>query len=103
MLELIHIMCPKLSMHPAPGVHIFRAGCTIFKDVHPECAHFCSHLSLLHIRRVHGEVPGCTVSEGESLISDTADDKTHVMCLVRVGFGKLTIKSTVSDTHLEMG
>ena len=21
-------------MHPAPGVHIFRAGCTIFKDVH---------------------------------------------------------------------
>ena len=45
--------CPKLSMHPAPGVHIFRAGCTIFKEVHPECAHFFSHLSLLHIRRVH--------------------------------------------------
>ena len=53
--------CPKLSMHPAPGVHIFRAGCMIFKDVHPDCAHFFSHLSLLHIRRVHGEVPGCTV------------------------------------------
>ena len=58
------LQCPK--MHPAPHVqqHIFRAGCTIFKDVHPECAHFSSHLSLLHIRRVHGEVPGCTVSEG---------------------------------------
>ena len=56
--------CPKLSMHPAPGVHIFRAGCTIFKDVHPDCAHIFSHLSLLNIRRVHGEVPGCTVSRG---------------------------------------
>ena len=32
--------CPKLSMYPAPGVHIFRAGCTIFKGVHLECAHF---------------------------------------------------------------
>ena len=54
----------KLSMHPAPGVHIFRAGCTNCKDVHLDCAHFFSHLSLLHIRRVHEEVPGCTVSEG---------------------------------------
>ena len=60
----IHLQCPKLSLHPAPGVHIFRAGCTISKDVHPDCAHFSSHLSLLHIRRVHGEVPGYTVSEG---------------------------------------
>ena len=62
---------PKLSMHPAPGVHIFRAGCTIFKVVHPDSAHFFSHLSLLHIRRVHGEVPGCTVfMKSKSLISD---------------------------------
>ena len=55
-------LCPKLSMHPAPGVHIFRAVCMIFKGVHPECAHLYSHLSLLHNKRVHGEVPGCTIS-----------------------------------------
>ena len=79
-------------MYPAPGVHIFRAGCTIFKDVHPDCAHFFSHLSLLHIRRVHGEVPGCTVSQGvhpagaqsKSLISDTAEsDQLVVHYLLR--------------------
>ena len=74
------VQCLKLSMHPAPGVHIFRAGCTIFKAVHPDCAHFFSHLSSLHIRRVQGKVPGCTDSRGvhpagaqsKSLISDTA-------------------------------
>ena len=70
-------------MRPPLGVHIFRAGCTIFKDVQPECAHFFSHLSSLHIRRVHGAVPGCTVSEGvhlaqsRSLISDM-----YTICLL---------------------
>ena len=34
------IQCPKLRVHPAPGVHISAAGCTIFGGVHPECARF---------------------------------------------------------------
>ena len=32
--KLSQKQCPKLSMHPAPGVHMLRAGCTIFKDMH---------------------------------------------------------------------
>ena len=77
-------------MHPAPGVHNLRAGCMIFKDVHPDCAHFSSHLSLLHIRRVHREVPGCTVLGGvhpagaqfKSLISDTAKSECTIKIIV---------------------
>ena len=56
-----NIQCPKLRVHPAPGVHISAAGCTTFGGVHPECARVLSYLSLLHIRRVHGKKPGCTV------------------------------------------
>ena len=51
----------KLRVHPAPGAHISAAGCTIFGGVHSECARFLGNLSLLHIRRVHGENPGRTV------------------------------------------
>ena len=40
--------CPKLRVHPAPGVHIFTARCTILGGVHPVCARFLSHLSLLY-------------------------------------------------------
>ena len=49
---------------------ISAAGCTIFLIfffwggggvLHPECAHFLSYLLLLHIRRVHETIPGCTV------------------------------------------
>ena len=67
-------------MHPAPGAHISAAGCTIFGGVHPECARFFfENLSLLHIRRVHGENPRCTVlgkvhpmgAQNKTLISDT--------------------------------
>ena len=63
------------------GVHISAAGCTIFGVVHPECAlFFVEILSLLHIRRVHGENLGCTVlvevhpmgAQNKTLISDTA-------------------------------
>ena len=76
---MYNIQCPKLRVHPAPGVHISAAGCTIFGGVHPECARFLSYLSLLHIRRVHGKIPGCTVLGGvhpvgapnKTLISDT--------------------------------
>ena len=58
---------------------LFKGFFGIFKGVHPDCANFFRHLSLLHIRRVHGEVPGCTVSCGvhpagaqsKSLISDS--------------------------------
>ena len=32
--------CPKLRVHPAPGVHISTAGCTILGGVHPVCAAF---------------------------------------------------------------
>ena len=43
------------------------------------CARFLSDLILLHIRRVHGEISGCTVlwevhpasAQNKSLISDT--------------------------------
>ena len=45
-----------------PSAHISAAaGCTIFGWVHAECARFLSHLSLLHIRRVHEEFPERTV------------------------------------------
>ena len=71
--------CPKLRVHPAPGVHISTAGCTILGGVHPECAWFLSYLSLLHIRRVHEKIPGCTVlgevhpvgAHNKTLFSDT--------------------------------
>ena len=71
--------CPKLRVHPAPGVHISTAGCTILGGVHPVCARFLSHLLLLYIERVHGAISGCTVlwevhpasAQKKSLISDT--------------------------------
>ena len=79
-IHYIHIyQCPKLRVHPAPGVHISTAGCTIFGVVHPVYARFLSHLSLLYIGRVHGAISGCTVlwevhpvsAQNKSLISDT--------------------------------
>ena len=71
--------CPKLRVHPAPGVHISTAGCTILGGVHPVCASFLSHLLLLYIGRVHGAISGCTIlqkvhpasAQNKSLISDT--------------------------------
>ena len=73
------IQCPKLRVHPAPGVHISTAGCTILGGVHPVCARFLSHLLLLYTGRVHGAISGCTVlwevhpasAQNKSLISDT--------------------------------
>ena len=38
------VQCPKLRVHPAPGAHIFTAGCTIFGGGHPVCARFLSLL-----------------------------------------------------------
>ena len=36
----IAIQCPKLKVHPAPGVHIFTAGCTILGGSAPgACVH----------------------------------------------------------------
>ena len=71
--------CPKLRVHPPPGVQISVARCMNFGSVYPECARFLSYLSLLHTRRVHGEFPGCTVlggvhtvgAQNKTLISDT--------------------------------
>ena len=75
-------------MHPAPGVHISMAGCTILEGVHPVCARFLSHLLLLYIGRVHGTISGCTVlwelhpasAQNNSLISDTV--LYHIQCNV---------------------
>ena len=75
----MRIQCPKLTVHPAPGVHISTAGCTILGGVHPVCARFLSHLLLVYIGRVHGAISGCTVlwevhpasAQNKSLISDT--------------------------------
>ena len=74
-----HIQCPKLRVHPAPGVQISTAGCTVLGGVHPVCARFLSHLLLLYIERVHGAISRCTVlwelhpasAQNKSLISDT--------------------------------
>ena len=52
------------------------------KYVHPACARFLSHLSLLYIGRVHGAISGCIVlwevhpasAQNKSLISDTVID-----------------------------
>ena len=73
------MQCTKLRVHPAPGVHISVAGCTILGGVHPVCACFLSHLLLLCIGRVHGAISGYTVlwevhpasAQNKSLISDT--------------------------------
>ena len=73
------MQCPKLRVHPAPGVHIFSAGCTIFGGVHPACARFLRYVLILYIGRVHGSISGCTVlgdvhpvsAQNKSLISDT--------------------------------
>ena len=73
------MQCPKLRVHPAPGVHISTVGCTILGGVHPVCARFLSLLLLLYLRRVHGEISGCIVlwevhpasAYNKSLISDT--------------------------------
>ena len=85
----INTQCPKLRVHPAPGVHIFTAGCTIFEGVHLVCARFFSHFVLLYIGRVHGPFSGCTVlgevhpvsAQNISLISDT-DTVYHVISSV---------------------
>ena len=53
----LHHSSLSLRVHPAPGAHIF----TVFVGVHTVCAHFLSYLSLLHIRRLHGEIPGSKV------------------------------------------
>ena len=90
------IQCPKLRVHPAPGVHISMAGCTIFRGVHPVCARFLSYLLLLYIGRVHGAISGCTVlrqlhpvsAQNKSLISDTA---------IRAAQGELHMRG--SDSH----
>ena len=79
-VQWVPCQCPKLRVHPAPGVHISMAGCTVLGGVHPVCARFLSHLLLLYIGRVHGAIPGCTVllevhpasAQNKSLISDTA-------------------------------
>ena len=73
------MQCPKLRVHPAPGVHISMAGCTILEGVHPVCARFLGHLLLLYIGRVHGTISVCAVlwelhpasAQNNSLISDT--------------------------------
>ena len=73
------IQCPKLRVHPAPGVHISTAGCTILGGVHPVCARFLGHVLLLYIGMVHGAISGCIVlcgvhpasAQNKSLISDT--------------------------------
>ena len=62
---------------PRPGARISEV-CT--RSVHV----FFQILSLLHIRRVHGEIPGCTVlgevhpvgAQNKILISDTDVDTT---------------------------
>ena len=66
--------CPKLSMHPAPDVHIFRAGCTILKGVHPDCAHFFQPFIITS-----------TYKEG-------AWRSSHVHCFMRSAPGGCTIQ-----------
>ena len=86
----IHTQCPKLRVHPAPGMHIFTAGCTIFRSVHLVCAHFLSNLLLLYIGRVHGAIFECTVlgevhpvsAQNKSLISDTDTYMCMHACMI---------------------
>ena len=61
----VHVMtvreicqCLKLRVHPAPSVHIFTAGCTIFGGVHPVCAHFLSQLYSYILRGYMDKFPG---------------------------------------------
>ena len=83
-------------MHPAPGVHISKAGCTIIGSVQPICARFLSHLLLLYIGRVHEAISGCTVlwelhpvsvsAQNKSLISDTVISELDIcdICDIKV-------------------
>ena len=82
----LDMQCPKLTVHPAPNVHISTAGCTILGGVHPVCARFLSHLLLLYVGRVHEAISGCTdlwgvhpaSAQNISLISDTGYAKLHI-------------------------
>ena len=58
---------PKLRVHPAPGAHIFMAGCTLFGGVHAVCPCFLSHLLLLYIGRCMELFPGAQFSGTEHL------------------------------------
>ena len=85
---IIAMQCPKLRVHPAPGVHISTAGCTILEGVHPVCARFLSHLVLLFSGRVHGPISGCTVlwevhpasAQNKSLTLSCAIMQISVIC-----------------------
>ena len=61
-----------------------------------KCARFLRYLSLLHIRRVHGENPGCTVlgvhpvdAQNKTLISDTD------ICAIMMQYFRYTDKREV--------
>ena len=91
-LKHSHTPVSEIKVHPAPGEHIFTAGCTILGGVHRVCARFLSHLLLLYIGRVHGPGSWFTVlwqvhlasAQNKSLILDTG-----------------TISSTTADVRLE--
>ena len=68
---LFYCQCPKLRVHPAPGAHISKAGCTLFGGVHPVCARFLSNLTFLYIGRVPGAIFGCTVLGEVHPVSDS--------------------------------
>ena len=55
--------CPKLSVHPAPGVHILAAGCMIFKGVFAAGAPFFKHFLQVKLD-VHVYKAGCMVFTG---------------------------------------
>ena len=100
--------CPKLRVHPTPGVHISTAGCTILIGVHPVCARFLSHLLLLYIGRVHGAISGCTVlwevhpasARNKSLISDTVSVvvfQAYILIILLLYVGDAMLLSATPD------
>ena len=58
MFEHMPMQCPKLRVHPASGVHISTAGCTVLGGVHPVCARFLNHLLLQYSGRCMEKFPG---------------------------------------------
>ena len=75
----IYKQCPKLRVHPAPGVHISAARCTIFGGAHQECARFL--LRLYHYNMMlagcMANIPGAEFL-GEGHLVGAQDNKTLI-------------------------
>ena len=55
-------------VHPAPGVHILVAGCTILKGVHPAGGYIFQALNISITLCAHAYWAGCMVSHAMNTV-----------------------------------